>query len=98
MSANGPGSRGNSFPEKTKRAIKELVEGDHATKAQVEIEEGGQILPIDLLADSVSSQQDVEMDGRYPITDSMFNAMESARREQRAELDQYFGTDAEALT
>jgi hypothetical protein len=97
LSANGPGSKGNSFPQKTKRAIKELVEGDHTTKAQVKIQSNGNIIPVDLLADSVISMQEVEMNDRYPITESMFIALEQARREVRGELDAFFGHDSNSL-
>jgi len=98
MSANKRGTRGNRFPAKMKRAIRDFVANDFTRNVQVEIESDGHVIPIDLLADSVMSKQIVEMRKRYPVQAKMFAALEAARKEVQQDLDAYFGTDEKALT
>ncbi len=99
MSANGPGQRGNRLSNRVRRAMKDLVEGDHARKAYVEVEsDEGRTFPIDLLVDRIRVRKEVEMDGRgrYPVTDRMYEALEGARRDSQGLLDAYFEQDDDA--
>jgi hypothetical protein len=97
INANSPGQRGGTLRDNIKKTLRNLVRGQHVRTAKVEIDVEGKKQPIDLLADRVKAKCLVEMDGRYPKADTMFEALEIARKEVAGELAQHFGPDDKAL-
>lgn len=70
-----------------------------ATTAKMTVLEEGQEYPIDLLADRIRSQQDVEMEerGRYPVRRSMHAALQRAYESERESITAVLGEPGAAL-
>lgn len=75
-----------------KRALKELVTDHAVTTARVDAMEDGIEHPIDLVADRITSTQEVEHEGRYASADAMYHALHAAFDEQREAIDAVLGT------
>lgn len=83
--------------DRIKRSINELVSNDLASVAKLRVEEDGIVHPIDLIADRLLSQKDVEMDERYPVPESIYAALRQARNDERETLQEIFGAQGHAL-
>ncbi|WP_421848365.1 DUF6731 family protein [Marinomonas sp.] len=79
-----------------KRAVLEMKEKFDLQSANLMLEEGDVSHPLDLIADRLAHDVDIELDGRYPSPNSMWNAIMESRREKEAELANYFGVLGEA--
>lgn len=75
--------------ERAKRAAAALVNSGNANIARIKM--AGVEQPIDLIADRVMAEVLVEMNGRYPVTDGMFQALGVAKDHSTADLDAFFG-------
>lgn len=78
---------------KVKRAIKELVTDEAVSSARVDAIEDGVLHPIDLIADRITSMQEIEHDGRYPPARSMYQAFDAARDEENEAIDAILGAN-----
>jgi hypothetical protein len=76
---------------RVKRAMVELSTLG-ATTAKAIVYDDGFEHSIDLLADRVTSRQEVDHDGRYPPEQTMFQLIDAARQECEEPLREYFGT------
>lgn len=83
---------------RVKRAMSELVGANIASVAKLEVSENDTSYPIDLVADRLFSKQDVEMDGRYPRRQSIYEALERARNDERTALESIFGVPGQEIT
>ena len=97
INANLPGTRGGSLSKNLKSALSELLKIGKVRSAKVEIDVKGKARAINLIEDRIAAKCEVPMDGRYPQTKQMFEAMEAARREVSGDLDAFFGSNEEAL-
>lgn len=81
-----------------KAAACELIDIDGVSVAKLDVEdEDGMNHPIDLIADRLLSSQEVEMDGRYPVTEAIYAALRRAKDECAAELQEIFGGQGNAV-
>lgn len=62
-----------------------------ATKAKLETDENGKILPIDLIANRIYSKQSIKINSSFPPSESMYKLADKAKEDQRELLDEYFG-------
>ena len=62
-----------------------------ATKAKLDTDENGKILPIDLIANRIYSKQSIKTNSYFPVSESMYKLADKAKDEQRELLDEYFG-------
>ena len=62
-----------------------------ATKAKIETDENGKILPIDLIANRIYSSQTIRTNSSFPPPESMYKLADKAKEEQRESVDDYFG-------
>ncbi|MCM8910880.1 hypothetical protein LJD21_01675 [Pseudomonas inefficax] len=62
-----------------------------ATKAKLETDENGKILPIDLIANRIYSKQSIKINSSFPPSESMYQLADKARNEKKELLDEYFG-------
>lgn len=75
-----------------KGSLNDLLGTDFVRSAKVQLEGDDFIShPVDLIADRIYSKQRVQMNGRYPCTDSMFAALGRAKEEVADELNGVFG-------
>ncbi|CAI8897910.1 DUF4747 family protein [Pseudomonas sp. IT-232MI5] len=65
-----------------------------ATKAKLDTDENGKILPIDLIANRIYSIQHTNTNSYFPPSESMYKLADKAKNEQREPLDDYFGKTA----
>jgi hypothetical protein len=82
-----------SLSNRIKAAARELADMEGVNVLRFRVDDGGIEHPLDLIEDRIVSRQDVEMEGRYPISHSMFSALRNAREEQQAALNEYFGLE-----
>lgn len=80
-----------------KRAIRTFVNEGLAKTARVEVMEDGIEYPIDLIADRLLTQIEVEHDGRYAPTASMLGALRSAWAEVAPTIEEVFGEEGHAI-
>lgn len=77
---------------RVKRAVSELMDVADVTRAKLEVDEAdAPEHTIDLIADRLSSRQQVQMNGRYPVSDSIYDALRKARSEVSDQLQEIFG-------
>lgn len=62
-----------------------------ASKAKIETDENGKILPIDLIANRIYSNQRTKSSSYFPPAESMYELADKAKEEQKELLDEYFG-------
>lgn len=62
-----------------------------ASKAKIETDENGKILPIDLIANRIYSTQRIKSSSYFPPAESMYALADKAKEEQKELLDEYFG-------
>lgn len=80
-----------------KRALLEMKDRFHVSKAQLELEDaGGVVHPLDLVTDRLVYDEVVEFDGRYPPPNRMREVIDNARNDKEVELQNYFGALADA--
>lgn len=82
--------RGDTLMDKAKDAAVALARSGLARIARVEIEDSDH--PIDLIADRIKEKVEVEVEGRYPDPESIYNALMLAKDRRQADLDRFFGT------
>lgn len=80
--------RGETLKAPAKAIIKNLLHSAEIKTLKVTPE--GQE-PIDLLADRISTNISVKMEGKYPILDDIFNKLDVAKSQKQKELDEHFG-------
>lgn len=80
-----------------KRTVAQLMNNVDVTKAKFMVEEDGVSHPIDLIADRLLSRQDVTMNGRYPNSSEMYQALRRAKDDHRDALHEYFGDPDHAV-
>jgi hypothetical protein len=68
-----------------------------ATKAKLDTDENGKILPIDLIANRIYSLQHINTNSYFPPSESMYKLADKAKYEQRELLDEYFGKGSRIL-
>ncbi|MGX1179365.1 hypothetical protein AB7M31_002433 [Pseudomonas sp. IAP-CY TE4608] len=68
-----------------------------ATKAKLETDENGKILPIDLIANRIYSKQSIKINSSFPPSESMYKLADKARNEQKELLDEYFGNTSRII-
>lgn len=68
-----------------------------ATKAKLETDENGKILPIDLIANRIYSKQSIKINSSFPPSESMYQLADKARNEQKELLDEYFGNTSRII-
>lgn len=90
--ADGRARHPTNLTSRVKNALRHIVQQPAVKSAKVEIVEGDLIHPVDLVADRVTSEQTVELEGRYATATGMHAAFGRALREKQDDLDQYFGT------
>lgn len=79
-------------------AVAEFVREGTASVARFEVEDDdGRVHPIDLIADRLVSPQTVRMDGRYPDSNAMYNAINTARNDCSEAIKEIFGENGDAL-
>jgi hypothetical protein len=93
LSANGPGQRGNSLAPEVKNLVRTLIQRNAVKSAKATVQEEGTMVPLDLISDRIAVRKDVEMDGRYPVPQSVYAALDEARTDVAAELNEYFGNE-----
>lgn len=76
-----------------KRAIREMQSTFDVRKCKILLENQDNFIthPIDLVADRLFFDKEVNVEGRYPPTFEMWGALSEARFEREAELVNYFG-------
>lgn len=89
ISAEGTGQARGKLTELVKRAAAAMVNNGNASIARIKM--AGIEQPIDLIADRVIAQVSVEMNGRYPVPDQMFQALGKAKDQSAGDLDAFFG-------
>lgn len=62
-----------------------------ATKAKLDTDENGKILPIDLIANRIYSKQSINTNSYFPPSESMYKLADKAKEEQRELINDYFG-------
>ena len=62
-----------------------------ATKAKLDTDENGKILPIDLIANRIYSSQRISTNSYFPPDESMYKLSDQAKEDQRESLNDYFG-------
>lgn len=62
-----------------------------ATKARIETDENGKILPIDLIANRIYSSQNINTNSYFPPSESMYKLADKAKDDQRESVNDYFG-------
>lgn len=92
ISAPGRGASKEHLIDRVKYAASALVESGCAKVARITMD--GMEHPIDLITDRLQARVEVEMNGRYPNTQSIFSQMRQAKEEFNGELASYFGEDA----
>lgn len=80
-----------SLSERWKRALTEAV-GIGASTAKAIVIDDGIEHPIDLIADRVFSTQEIETNAKYPPSNTMYAAIDTARHECDELINDYFGT------
>jgi hypothetical protein len=88
-------SKGNGLSAKLKDVAHRLLDSDSTRKVSVKL--SGIDHPIDLMAECLKHTIGVDMDGMYPIPDSMFVELQAAKDSKQAMLDAYFGQGNAAL-
>lgn len=83
---------GAQLGNRIKNALKELVSDHAASLARVQAKEDGVMHPIDLIADRITSTQEIEHDGRYPSARDMFQALDDALADQQSAIDAVLGS------
>ncbi|QVM94156.1 hypothetical protein JYG36_13570 [Pseudomonas sp. SORT22] len=68
-----------------------------ATKAKLDTDENGKILPIDLIANRIYSKQYIKTNSFFPPSESMYRLADQAKEEQRELLDEYFGNTSRII-
>ena len=76
---------------RVKRALKELVSDQAASTARIQAIEDGIEHPIDLIADRITSTQEIEHEGRYPSPNAIYGAIDNALDEEQAAIDAVLG-------
>ncbi len=85
------GDTAGHLANRMKRTLSELA-AFGATTAKAVVFDDGMEHPIDLIADRISSSQEIEHDdGRYPPAASMYQLIDAARQESDDALIEYFG-------
>lgn len=69
-----------------------------ATTAKATVWEDNVEHPIDLIADRISSIQEIETNAKYPPSATMYGAIDDALQECRGPIDEYFGQMEDAIT
>ncbi|MDV7397219.1 hypothetical protein RZS08_37810, partial [Arthrospira platensis SPKY1] len=83
----------------TKATLAAFSRSELATTAKMLVWDEGEEYSIDLLADRIRSEQDVEMEerGRYPIRRSMHAALQRAYQSERESINAVLGQPGAAL-
>lgn len=99
LSANNLGRnvRKRYLPKRLKKAMQELVDKVPVRVAKMTVEEDGETHPIDLIADRIQGQVQVEMDGRYPVPDRMFTALRKVTDDHAGVFNEIFGDARKAI-
>lgn len=74
-----------------------IVDADLASTAKVTVTDGEHDYPIDLIADRLTDEQEVEFVGRYPREGSIYGAFDKALRDCRKALDDVLGKPGQRL-
>lgn len=82
--------KGDTLLSKAKDAAVILARSGLARVSRIKIEDSEH--PIDLIADRVQEKMTVELDGRYPDPDSIYNELMAAKDRRQDDLDRFFGT------
>lgn len=83
--------------DRMRRAASGFVDAGLATVARMRVLNDGIEHPIDLIADRLESRQVVEMNGRYPLPESIYAALNNAVEEEREALDAILGRPGRRL-
>src|SRR5690554_4965740 len=83
--------------DRMRRAASGFVDAGLATVARMRVLNDGTEHPIDLIADRLESRQVVEMNGRYPLPESIYAALNNAVEEEREALDAILGRPGRRL-
>ncbi|WNL38013.1 DUF6731 family protein [Halomonas sp. PAMB 3232] len=81
----------HSLSNRIKESIALLANERSTTVARVKLTDDVYDYPIDLIADRMTADEEVEMRGRYPVLDSMFSALQRAYSERKGDIDEIFG-------
>lgn len=93
------GRRGDSngrLKDRAKRLLRSLVRHG-ATTARADVVEDGIAHPIDLIMDRVTSHQYAETNAKYPPNATMYQMIDTAHREHRADFQAHFGEEGRIL-
>lgn len=86
-----------SLARRVKAAARELSTMDDVKTLRLDVDDDGVKHPINLLEDRIRSHQIVEMNGRYPVVESIYRALRTALDEQRSAIDDFFGRNGNEL-
>jgi hypothetical protein len=81
--------RGETLVARAKEAAVILARSGLASISRVSVEDNEH--PIDLIADRIKEKIEVEIEGRYPDPESIYNALMSAKDRRQDDLDSFFG-------
>lgn len=82
--------KGESLAPLVKEAAVILARSGRAGVSRITIDGGEH--PIDLIADRIIEKMTVEIDGRYPQPDSIYNELQQAKDRRQADLERFFGS------
>lgn len=88
---------GRHLANRMKGAVRDLVNNIDVRVAKVNVDEGGVEHAIDLIADRIKARVEVEMNGRYPVPDRMFAALQEAANDNAGVLREIFGAGHKTL-
>lgn len=87
--------KGIGLSQKVKALIKSFLDRGETRKLQVILL--GEKEPIDLFADCIKENVEVQMTGMYPDSKSMFYELSNAKDRQKAALQAFFGENSHVL-
>lgn len=74
-----------------KKSAAAIAGTNNASVARVKVTDGNVEYPIDLIADRLVANEEVEMIGRYPSRESIYSSLRRALESKRDELNEIFG-------
>lgn len=91
MKGSGRGAQRKPLSRTIKRSVLGLLGHTDVKVARLIVDDNEGRHPIDLIADRLMHYIDVEMAGRYPVEDSVFNGLMEAKDEHNNALEAVFG-------
>ena len=91
LRGGGRGVFRQPLAQRVKKAVVGLMGHLDVTVARLEVRDGEGLHPIDLIADRLFARIEVEMAGRYPVEDSVFQGLREAKDEHNDAIKDIFG-------